>query len=169
MSPSFKPVTKRLITPLSPIEPVTDAQGQDLNEMDVATGPTSRRQPAVGFFSFTRTSEGSSLTTDVSLLASLFPPDERHMVICSGELDAVANATTDFETEENDDNSGGILKCLQIDLRRFGLDKHGLVNRFSRVLEENGINHMYSSTFKTANLLVEKVHSARAQSLLRSC
>lgn len=34
------------------------------------------------------------------------------------------------------------------------VDKHGLVNRFSRVLEESGINHMYSSTFKTANLLV---------------
>jgi hypothetical protein len=34
------------------------------------------------------------------------------------------------------------------------IDKHGLVNHFSRVLEENGINHMYSSTFKTANLLV---------------
>jgi hypothetical protein len=34
------------------------------------------------------------------------------------------------------------------------LDKYGLVNRFSRILEENGLNHMYSSTFKTANLLV---------------
>jgi hypothetical protein len=33
-------------------------------------------------------------------------------------------------------------------------DKHGLVNKFSRVLEQNGINHMYSSTFKTANLFV---------------
>lgn len=46
------------------------------------------------------------------------------------------------------------LKCLQIDLRRFGLDKYGLVNRFSQVLEDNGIHLMYSSTFKTANLLV---------------
>jgi hypothetical protein len=76
------------------------------------------------------------LTTDVSLLASLFPPDERHMVICSGELDAVANATADFETEENDDNSGGILKCLQIDLRRFGLGEHQYIpslRRFSIV------------------------------------
>ena len=33
-------------------------------------------------------------------------------------------------------------------------DKYGLVSRFSRVLDENGINHMYSSTVKTANLLV---------------
>lgn len=38
------------------------------------------------------------------------------------------------------------------------IDKHGLVNRFSRVLEEENINHMYSSTFKTANLLVCDAH-----------
>ncbi|CDO73736.1 hypothetical protein BN946_scf185015.g64 [Trametes cinnabarina] len=47
--------------------------------------------------------------------------------------------------------------------------KHGLVNRFSRTLEENGINHMYSSTYKTANLLIDKAHASRAQALLRSC
>jgi len=132
----------------------------------------------VPFFSFTRTQEGTSLTTDVSLLAALFPPNERHMMICAEELDALEeqNSSTDSDSEEEEDTlaSGGTLKCLQIDLRRFGLgisfprylpdsidsflsphtDKHGLVNRFSRVLEENGINHMYSSTFKTANLLV---------------
>ena len=33
------------------------------------------------------------------------------------------------------------------------------MTRFSRVLEENGINHMYSSTFKTANLLVSSTSS----------
>ena len=43
-------------------------------------------------------------------------------------------------------------------------DKHGLVSRYSRVLEENGINHMYSSTYKTANLLVG-VLSSRATDL----
>ena len=48
-------------------------------------------------------------------------------------------------------------------------EKHGLVNRFSRALEENGINHMYSSTYKTANLLIDKAHASRAQALLRSC
>jgi hypothetical protein len=46
------------------------------------------------------------------------------MVICSGELDAVddreANAT-DSSDEDNEDE--GTLKCLQIDLRRFGLGK----------------------------------------------
>ncbi|KAF8686928.1 hypothetical protein AX14_003755 [Amanita brunnescens Koide BX004] len=125
-----------------------------------SNGPTTESQ--VPFFSFTRTAEGSSLTTDVRLLATLFPPHERHMVICGAELDAADDASED----ELSDLHGSTLKCLQVDLRQFGLDKHGLVNRFSRALANNGINHMYSSTFKTANLLVEKRHANRAQHLL---
>ena len=54
-------------------------------------------------------------------------------------------------------------------MRFYFAEKHGLVNRFSRTLEENGINHMYSSTYKTANLLIDKAHASRAQALLRSC
>ncbi|KAH9850765.1 hypothetical protein C2E23DRAFT_734336 [Lenzites betulinus] len=139
--------------------------------------------PLVPFFSFTRTPEGSSLAAPVSLLASLFPANERHMVMCSQELDMLdsRNASPERWVEEADtfdddeDTDGalpdpeGMLKCLQIDLRKFGLEKHGLVNRFSRTLEENGINHMYSSTYKTANLLIDKAHASRAQALLRSC
>ncbi|KAI0638360.1 hypothetical protein C8Q77DRAFT_427729 [Trametes polyzona] len=138
--------------------------------------------PLVPFFSFTRTPEGSSLAAPVSLLASLFPASERHMVMCSQELDTVdsRSASPDRWEEhedvfDDDDTDGalpepeGMLKCLQIDLRKFGLEKHGLVNRFSRTLEENGINHMYSSTYKTANLLIDKAHASRAQALLRSC
>lgn len=130
--------------------------------------------PPVPFFSFTRTAEGSSLTAPVELLAALFPPSERHMVICSDELDVLdsraVSPTADpgAEEDEEDDDEGareaqGPMRCLQIDLRKFGLDKHGLVNRFSRTLEENGINHMYNSTYKTANLLVDKAHATRAQ------
>ena len=122
MGPSFRP-TKRVITPFMPIEHVTSAR-RDLDEMDAVRDPSRSRQSAVGFFSFTRTSEGSSLTTDVSLLASLFPPSERHMVICSGELDAVETSPADVQVDEDDENSDGILKCLQIDLRRFGLGEH---------------------------------------------
>jgi len=97
------------------------------------------------------------------------------MLICAGELDAhdahAADVDSDSDQDQNSDalSEGGTLKCLQIDLRRFGLDKHGLVSRYSRTLEENGINHMYSSTFKTANLLVAKVHTSRARDLLKSC
>ncbi|KAI0346843.1 hypothetical protein BDW22DRAFT_1424955 [Trametopsis cervina] len=138
--------------------------------------------PLVPFFSFTRTPEGSSLTAPVDLLAALFPPSERHMVICSGELDVLdsrAGSPVQRDSEAYDDETQndtdvpaeplGTMKCLQIDLTKFGLDKHGLVNRYSRTLEDNGINHMYSSTYKTANLLVDKAYARRAQMLLRSC
>lgn len=163
--------------------------------------PTSTAPLRVPFFSFTRTAEGSSLTTDLGVLSALFGLDERHMVICSGTLldagdEINARAAVEeqfgasararrqvfdlddddiFEMEEEQEPAPGTMKCLQIDLQKFGLgtflvyftilssgvfadslstDKHGLVNRFSRVLEEHGINHMYSSTYKTANLLV---------------
>ncbi|THG96278.1 hypothetical protein EW026_g5527 [Hermanssonia centrifuga] len=90
--------------------------------------------PLVPFFSFTRTLEGSSLTGPVALLASLFPPNERHMVMCSGELDVLdsraaspTNHARDV-VEDQDYASGdeqvepqGTSKCLQIDLRKFGL------------------------------------------------
>jgi len=84
------------------------------------------------------------------------------MVICGAELAEVDEALDD----ELDDVHGSMLKCLQIDLRQFGLEKHGLVNRFSKALAHNAINHMYSSTFKTANLLVEKRHANQAHHLL---
>ncbi|KAH9927257.1 uncharacterized protein B0H18DRAFT_1084778 [Fomitopsis serialis] len=138
-----------------------------------SAGPSTT--PLVPFFSFTRTSEGSSLTAPVSLLAALFPPNERDMVICSDELfnldsrQASPEGDVDEDDEDDERTPQGPLRCLQIDLRKFGLDKHGLVNRFSRTLEENGINHMYNSTYKTANLLVDKAHASRAQALLRSC
>ncbi|KAL0949260.1 hypothetical protein HGRIS_009338 [Hohenbuehelia grisea] len=131
--------------------------------------------PAIPFFSFTRTAEGSSLTIGSSHLAALFPPHERYMVICNDELDfAPEDAGLDDEPEDSDpedadDRAGSQMRCLQVDLRRFGLDKHGLVHRFSKVLEQDGINHMYSSTFKTANLLVDKRQAVRAQRLLRAC
>ncbi|KAI0750982.1 hypothetical protein C8Q80DRAFT_1098071 [Daedaleopsis nitida] len=143
---------------------------------------SSSPSPLVPFFSFTRTPEGSSLAAPVSLLATLFPASERHMVMCSEELDVIdsRNASPErwAELDEGaaeEDAEGdlpeaqGMLKCLQIDLRKFGLEKHGLVSRFSKALEESGINHMYSSTYKTANLLIDKAHASRAQSLLRSC
>jgi len=102
-------------------------------------------------------------------------------LVCCGDLDldscwdeGCESGSDDGEdtTDEPDMDGGydiGELKCLQIDLKKFGLDKHGLVNRFSKVLGENGVNHMYSSTFKTANLLVNKRHAVRAQALLRAC
>ncbi|RPD66980.1 hypothetical protein L226DRAFT_542195 [Lentinus tigrinus ALCF2SS1-7] len=166
---------------------VQPPQGMHLSSRSRSSSTSSSGEssssPLVPFFSFTRTPEGSSLAAPVSLLAALFPASERHMVMCSQELDVLDSrnasperwAEEDEGAVEDEDAEGdlpepeGMLKCLQIDLRKFGLEKHGLVNRFSRALEESGINHMYSSTYKTANLLIDKAHASRAQALLRSC
>ncbi|KAF5363471.1 hypothetical protein D9756_000171 [Leucocoprinus leucothites] len=100
----------------------------------------------VPFFSFTRTQEGSSLTADVKTLAALFPPEERHLLVCCNSLDFGSSLSDSEEEDEGvdnefvegmddlhlrdevddledagDDMSIGELKCLQIDLRRFGL------------------------------------------------
>ncbi|KAF9534684.1 hypothetical protein CPB83DRAFT_754572 [Crepidotus variabilis] len=180
--PIVQTPSKHSFPPLSPMTPIQGANPprsatstRSLSLLTENSAGRSKSENHIPFLSFTRTPEGSSLTADVHVLATLFPPHERHMVICSGELDAADRRLDGLETsdededEDRDSDLNGSLKCLQIDLRRFGLDKHGLVNRFSRVLEENGINHMYSSTFKTANLLVDKKDATRAQSLLRAC
>ncbi|KAJ4479253.1 hypothetical protein J3R30DRAFT_2738701 [Lentinula aciculospora] len=213
---SHRPPSKHLMGPLSPLSPITNtpivSNGVHFDGLAPATseprsssissgshsvsGRSTNRKfsSRVPFFNITRTTEGTSFTTDVDLLARLFPPHERYMVVCGVELDAAdekiarqeegplfenpsdnneLNLGLDAEimsdTDREEIGESGLLKCLQIDLRKFGLDKYGLVNRFSRVLEENGINHMHSSTYKTANLLVGKRHAARACTLLRAC
>lgn len=130
MGPSFRPVTQRLISPLSPIDATPNAQRPNMSGVETAASPSSSQPSTVNFFSFTRTSEGSSLTTDVSLLAALFPPKERHMVICSGELNTIDNLDAAVSAEQDDEHSSRILKCLQIDLRRFGLGEHKLIYNF---------------------------------------
>ncbi|KAJ1311045.1 hypothetical protein OPQ81_009550 [Rhizoctonia solani] len=126
---------------------------------------SSRRSasPPQPFFSFTRAKgECASVVADVRLLASLFPPVDRHMVLSAHELEGV---------DEIAMTSGDVkaaMRCLTIDLPN-GLDAHGLVNHFSSTLHNNGINHLYSSTYKTANLLVDRQDAERAEALLRSC
>lgn len=110
------------------------------------SGSGSTTKHRIPFFNITRTLEGTSFTTDVDILARLFPPRERYMVICGGELDAADEYIAQQEEEEflsggpdeNDtdslgrnsedsrerpdlDGESGLLKCLQIDLRNFGL------------------------------------------------
>lgn len=100
------------------------------------SSPSPPPPPLVPFFSFTRTPEGSSLTAPVNLLAALFPSSERHMVICSGELDVLDSRAAspdipqgDSEEDSDEENSRlaetqGTLKCLQIDLTKFGLGEY---------------------------------------------
>lgn len=153
-----------------PVRPTVSIPDQFPVELEAAQKVISPRRP---FLSFTTSPDGSSLITDVSELASLFPPSERHLVKNGGELDFDdfrRSGSSDLSSCENDSDDI-TLQCLQIDLQKFGLgmsigcrvsqyfltcftDKHGLVNRFSSVLGEHHIDHLYSSTYKTANLLV---------------
>ena len=123
--PGLSPILPKLQPPLPySISPFT--------EIHKSRSVLPKTDPRVPFFSFTRTLEGSSLTADVHLLATLFPPHERHMVICSGELDAADShleGDSSDECDEFDDLSSksNSLKCLQIDLRRFGLGMYTLL------------------------------------------
>ncbi|KAJ7232206.1 hypothetical protein B0H12DRAFT_1239696 [Mycena haematopus] len=166
----------------------------------------------IPFFSFTRTPEGSSLTTSARTLAALFPRSERYMVICGTELDAAdreaeaaamhahspsasssfsmpsspimeyaADGSSGYDSDEDDEDMEAavdpdahpLLTALQVDLRGAGLDTHGLVHRFSRALAKGGVNHMYASTLRSANLLVPTGPrgrgARRANELLRDC
>ncbi|KAG8961277.1 hypothetical protein FRC03_005586 [Tulasnella sp. 419] len=111
---------------------------------------TSRRRGtgvSTPFFSLTRTSDsGTSLTSDIRLLAKLFPPGpERALIWCKDEfellerlqerelergrekgkarLSGVWGARTHhhYGSEEDLDKSKGFLKCLHVDLQAFGL------------------------------------------------
>ncbi|CAG8600825.1 8201_t:CDS:2 [Paraglomus occultum] len=48
-----------------------------------------------------------------------------------------------------------LLRCIYIDISRFGLDKYGVLYSISNPLISNGINLLYLSTLKTANVLVQ--------------
>lgn len=133
-TPSLKPTAKYLVSQVPALSPVELKSPSPTGSRSAIQSPTDKRMNSiysrVSFFSFTRTSEGSSLTTDVSILAALFPPGERHMLICAGELDALdahpASSDSESDQDQNSDalSEGGTLKCLQIDLRRFGLGKY---------------------------------------------
>jgi len=124
------------ISPLTPITPKKDAAlplGPPVVSISTDSSPASKAETHIPFFSFTRTPEGSSLTADVHVLATLFPQHERHMVICSGELDAAdqrleGHYSSDEEEDDHDSDlfrGSSSYKCLQIDLRRFGLGAFG--------------------------------------------
>ncbi|KAG8748502.1 hypothetical protein FRC10_003635 [Ceratobasidium sp. 414] len=156
-------------SPTSPISPALHASSHPEGATSTARTPNTALRPRRSspppqpFFSFTRAKgECASVVADVRLLASLFPPSDRHMVLSAHELEGVDEIAV---------SSGEVkaaMRCLTIDLPH-GLDTHGLVNHFSSTLHRNGINHLYSSTYKTANLLVDRQDAARAEALLRSC
>lgn len=105
----------------------------------------SRSHP-IPFFSFTRTGEGSSLTTDLRVLATLFKGEERNMVIYQGDLLELGDELIDrareddglFEMHEPGDEVQGVMKCLQIDLQKYGLGEPLLLaDQCKLMLESN--------------------------------
>ncbi|GAA6055005.1 hypothetical protein RTBOTA2_006426 [Rhodotorula toruloides] len=73
--------------------------------------------------------------------------------------------------EEEQEGEGAsertLLKCLQLDLTRFGLDKPGLVEYYTSLLIEGGVRSLlYQSTFGSANILVAKRDVGKARRLL---
>ncbi|KAL6617901.1 hypothetical protein U3516DRAFT_629007 [Neocallimastix sp. 'constans'] len=84
------------------------------------------------FFSYTSTDEGISLIVEEQII-DLF---EEHMI--------------------NMSLTPRPLRCIQIDLTTFGVDRCGIVYSMSDPLTKAGINLLYLSTFKTANVLVNE-------------
>lgn len=131
--PSNAAPSRHLINVIFPLSPIvqTPIPRRPKSPLSISTKAVKSRSYRVPFFSFTRTQEGSSLTTNVRLLAALFPSNERHMLMCSGELERADGDDYDQADDEEDQNakrdmtsdslSGTSLKCLQIDLARFGL------------------------------------------------
>lgn len=115
----------------SPLSPGPAPSSRPGRHRSAAASNSATPNYAIPFFSLTRTQEGSSLTAPTTVLTSLFPPSERHMVICSDELDALdsptrAGAEADANDEMDDEghemgDKNGPMRCLQIDLRQFGL------------------------------------------------
>ncbi|KAJ3090512.1 hypothetical protein HK102_003477, partial [Quaeritorhiza haematococci] len=82
------------------------------------------------FFSYTSTEEGISLVADEDVLQG-FP---EHVLFAS----MVPKP----------------LRCIQVDLKEYGLDRYGIVYSMSEPLAAAGINLLYLSTLMTANVLV---------------
>ena len=127
-----KPPSKHFVANIAPLSPINPKLQSPMpyptfpfTRVHRSTHPVAAKTDSrLPFFSFTRTPEGSSLTADVHLLATLFPPHERHMVICSGELDSAdfrLEGRDSYDGDEFESSRSHSLKCLQIDLRRFGL------------------------------------------------
>ncbi|KAI9014954.1 hypothetical protein BC832DRAFT_546898 [Gaertneriomyces semiglobifer] len=94
------------------------------------------------FFSYTATEDGISVVADDTVLSE-FP---EHYV----------NKSTTTEP----------LKCIQIDLSDYGLDKYGIVYSMADPLAKEDINLLYLSTYTTANVLVDAKNVPRAMQIL---
>ncbi|KAI8816858.1 uncharacterized protein EV422DRAFT_272412 [Fimicolochytrium jonesii] len=105
------------------------------------SSPHSAEPPVAGrFFNYTATEEGISVIADEGLL-EVFP---EHILNTSASLKA--------------------LKCIQVDLSDYGLDRCGIVYSMSEPLARSQIDLLYVSTYTTANILVKCTHTPHAVS-----
>ncbi|KAL1916912.1 uncharacterized protein VTP21DRAFT_5109 [Calcarisporiella thermophila] len=91
------------------------------------------------FFSYTASVEGVSLVID------------QHLLRCFD----------DYVLQM--DSSEAPYRLIQIDLGKYTLEKYGIIHSISTPLTKAGINLLYLSTFKTANVLVSSLDFDRAQ------
>ncbi|BGP20294.1 hypothetical protein JCM10213_001749 [Rhodosporidiobolus nylandii] len=87
------------------------------------------------------------------------------------EWEAVPPPSDEGDDDDDDDEADSgertLLKCLQLDLIRFGLDKPGLVEHYASLLISSGVSSLlYQSTFGSANILVAKRDVAKARAVL---
>ncbi|KAF9444579.1 hypothetical protein P691DRAFT_836487 [Macrolepiota fuliginosa MF-IS2] len=115
-------------------------------------------------FHFTRTMEGSSLTADVKTLAALFPPEEGHLLI-RGVLDIGVVKKIMRRTWTIVMLVLVIWSAYKLIWGGLGLTNMACLTSFRGGWEKNGVNHMYSSPSKSANVLASKEHAVKVQAL----
>ena len=77
-----------------------------------------------------------------------FPDDNQHSSFDDAEeWETVANMSH-YEDDGHDLQGRRLLKCLQLDLSSFGLEKAGLAHQFAGLLTSEEITLLYSSTFR---------------------
>ncbi|KAJ3158855.1 hypothetical protein HDU86_002543 [Geranomyces michiganensis] len=107
------------------------------------TSSPPRANPSQGrFFNYTADEEGISLVADADVLAQ-FP---EHCI--------------------NSSLSRRPLKCIQVDLSEYGLDRYGIVCSMADPLAAAGIDLLFLSTFTTANVLVDEEDLPKAIGIL---
>ncbi|KAI8924569.1 ACT domain-containing protein [Entophlyctis helioformis] len=119
-----------------------------LLQVFLADEPDSARQP---FLSFTSTVDGISLVADAHVLDMLPAGHAVNSAALVSHMSPDSGSPSDCM---GDEQQAGLC-CIQVDLTHCGLDRFGIVFSMSDPLVTAGLNLLYLSTYKTANLLVD--------------
>ena len=120
----------------TPSPPVLSDSRTSASLKRVSSSGHHRSTSSLAYFSLTRTADAASLATDVRLLATLFPPEDRYLVFCADEFEHLSRVEEEERKLErrgrdrssawpllhqDHDRNTGFMKCLHIDLAAFGL------------------------------------------------